>query len=145
MKFRLLCEADIESVLAAENVLHPFPWTRGNFADSLAAGHGLWVALEEDILVAYAVTQQVLDEMHLLNISVLPDRQRNGLGGTLLRHLLDTARAAGAKCMLLEVRQGNMAAQRLYRKLDFNEIGRRKAYYPAAAGREDAIVMARNL
>jgi ribosomal-protein-alanine N-acetyltransferase len=145
MNFRAMKSDDLEAVLAAEAVLHPFPWTQGNFADSLKAEHGMWVATEDDALVAYAVTTQVLDEAHLLNISVLPERQRAGRGGRFLNHLLDTAKKTGAAHMYLEVRSSNHAAHQLYLKHEFIQIGRRKGYYPALNGREDAIVMAREL
>jgi [ribosomal protein S18]-alanine N-acetyltransferase len=83
-----------------------------------------------------------VDEAHLLNITVLPERQRCGLGGELLGYLFDVARSHGAVRMLLEVRPGNDAALALYRRFGFGEIGRRRGYYQ---GSEDAIVMAREL
>lgn len=140
-----MTEDDLDRVLPAEAELHPFPWTRGNFVDSLRAGHGMWIAEEGAALVGYAITTQVLDEAHLLNISVLQERQGAGRGGALLQRLCDGARAAGAARMFLEVRPSNAAAQRLYARQGFIVIGRRKGYYPAHEGREDAIVMAREL
>jgi ribosomal-protein-alanine N-acetyltransferase len=137
--------ADLDAVLRAETDLHPFPWTLGNFSDSMVAGHGLWIAEEDGEMVAYAVTTQVLDEAHLLNISVVPGKQRSGRGARVMQHLFEVARAQGGARMFLEVRPSNQAACRLYQGCDFIEIGRRKGYYPAHEGREDAIVMARNL
>lgn len=145
MKLRPMTEADLDAVLAAEAELHPFPWTRGNFTDSLKAGHGLWLATEDERMVAYAVTTQVLDEAHLLNISVLAPGQRQGRGARVMEYLFAHARERGAQRMFLEVRTGNAPALALYRRCGFAQIGRRKGYYPAHAGREDAIVMARDL
>lgn len=145
MNFRHMAEADLDAVMAAEERIYPFPWTRGNFLDSLRGGHDAWLACEEGALVAYAVTMPVVDETHLLNISVVPERQGCGHGSALLAHLLDVARASGASRMLLEVRASNSGGQRLYVRRGFAEIGRRKGYYPAHDGREDAIVMAREL
>ena len=88
---------------------------------------------------------QVLDEAHLLNITVLPELQRSGRGAALLAQLFDQARARAMSRMLLEVRPGNLGALALYRRHGFTEIGRRRDYYPAHQGREDAIVMARDL
>lgn len=136
---------DLDAVAEAEARIHPFPWTRGNFADSLAAGHGAWLAQEDGRLIGYAVMMQVLDEAHLLNISVLPELQRSGRGSTFLLHLFAQARLCAATRMLLEVRPGNLAGQGFYRRHGFAEIGRRRDYYPAHEGREDAIVMARDL
>ena len=137
--------ADLDAVAEAEARIYPFPWTRGNFADSLAAGHGAWLAQEDGRMIGYAVMMQVLDEAHLLNISVLPELQRGGRGSALLMHIFGQARLQTATRMLLEVRPGNLAGQGFYRRHGFVEIGRRRDYYPAHGGREDAILMARDL
>jgi [ribosomal protein S18]-alanine N-acetyltransferase len=138
-------EADIDAVTAAEQRGYAFPWTRGNFADSLKAGHSGWVCREAGDLIGYAVLMMVIDEAHLLNITILPKFQRRGLGSELLDHLFDVARGHGAVRMLLEVRPGNVSGLALYRRFQFREIGRRRRYYPGHDGREDAIVMAREL
>jgi ribosomal-protein-alanine N-acetyltransferase len=96
-------------------------------------------------MVGYAVMMFVVDEVHLLNIGIVAERQRAGLGGTLLEYLFQVARAAGAKRMLLEVRPSNASGGGLYRRYGFVEIGRRRGYYPGHGGREDAIVMERAL
>ncbi len=145
IRYEPMVAADLDAVAETEQRVYPFPWSRGNFADSLAAGHGAWLAQEQGRMTAYAVTMQVLDEIHLLNLTVLPELQRRGRGGAMLAHLLELARNAAAKRMLLEVRPGNVPGQALYRRHGFVEIGRRRDYYPAPGGREDAIVMAREL
>lgn len=137
--------ADIGAVVDAETRCHEFPWTAGNFADSLAAGYGAWVAREEGRMTGYAVMMRAPDEAHLLNITILPELQRCGRGSALLRHLFAAAGAWGATRMLLEVRPGNVSGLALYRRHGFAEIGRRRGYYPARGGREDAVVMAREL
>ena len=145
VRYTEMTDADLDAVAAAEARVYSFPWTRGNFADSLAAGHGAWLAREVERLTGYAVMMQAVDEAHLLNITVLPELQRSGRGSALLLHLFELARAGAAIRMLLEVRPGNLAAQALYRRHGFLEIGRRRGYYPAHEGREDAIVMARDI
>jgi ribosomal-protein-alanine N-acetyltransferase len=137
--------ADLDAVAEAEAHIYPFPWTRGNFADSLAAGHGAWLAREDGRMIGYSVMMQVVDEVHLLNISVLPELQRAGRGSALLMHLFDLALMGSATRMLLEVRPGNVSGQGFYKRHGFVEIGRRRDYYPAHEGREDAIVMVRDL
>ncbi|MDR1425107.1 MAG: ribosomal protein S18-alanine N-acetyltransferase [Azoarcus sp.] len=132
---------DLDWVTAQEGELHRFPWTRGNFADSLASGHACWLMRENGRLAGYAVTLAVLDEAHLLNISVVREAQGRALGLRLLEHLLEAARQSGARQFFLEVRPSNAAARALYRRAGFVEIGRRKGYYPGPEGREDAIVM----
>lgn len=143
--YAAMAEVDLDAVAAAETRVYPFPWTRRNFADSLAAGYGAWLAIEDGAMTGYAVVMHVLSEAHLLNITMLPEFQRSGRGTALLLHLFDLARMQAATRMLLEVRPGNVSGQRLYRRLGFLEIGRRRDYYPAQDGREDAIVMAREL
>ena len=136
---------DLDDVLAIENAVYPFPWTRGNFADSLAAGYSAWVCRIGGELVGYVVVMLAVDEAHLLNISVHRSRQRMGFGARLLRHAMSTALTLGARSLLLEVRPSNEHALALYRHFGFVRIGLRKAYYPAHEGREDAIVLARCL
>ena len=140
-----MTEADLDAVAGAEARIHRFPWTRGNFADSLAAGHDGWLALEAGRMIGYAVMMPVLDEAHLLNISVLPELQRGGRGSALLVRLFDLAGTQAATRMLLEVRAGNVAARGFYQRHGFDEIARRRDYYRSHENREDAIVMARDL
>lgn len=136
---------DIDAVLAVEQSAYPFPWTRANFADSLAAGYSAWCCRYGDVLIGYAVMMLVLDEAHLLNLTVAPEWQRHGYGTLTMHHLFNMARAHGAKRMFLEVRPSNKSGQGLYSRLGFDTIGRRRGYYPAGEGREDAVVMAADL
>lgn len=136
---------DLDDIDALERTLYDFPWTRGNFADSLKAGHGAVVARVQGQVLAYAVVMQAVDEAHLLNLSVAQPFQGRGVGRTLLEHLCDGARRSGAVRMFLEVRPSNVAGLALYRAAYFQAIGRRRGYYPARVGREDAIVMTRDL
>jgi len=136
---------DLEAVAEIESRAYSHPWTRGNFENSVKAGHiGLTMRDPCGALVAYAVLMPVVDEMHLLNITVEPRRQRQGLGRLLLAITLATSRAHHIHTMLLEVRPSNLAALSLYLAAGFTEIGRRKGYYPAAGNqREDALVLRR--
>jgi ribosomal-protein-alanine N-acetyltransferase len=138
---------DIEDVIAVEQHAYPFPWTRGNFLDSLDSGYEAWVLRDEDgLLLGYFLMMYAVEEVHLLNITVRPDRQGQGLGRKLLDQLIALARDAGMHAVLLEVRPSNNHALMVYHHLGFVQIGQRKNYYPAAgAGREDAIVMRKML
>jgi [ribosomal protein S18]-alanine N-acetyltransferase len=134
---------DLGTVQAIENVAYEFPWTRGNFVDSLAAGypaHGLRDAA--GVLWAYSVAMAGVQEMHLLNLTVAPPGQHRGLARLMLDALVADSRAAGAQCLWLEVRASNQRAQAVYRRYGFEPVGVRRGYYPAAGGqREDALVM----
>jgi [ribosomal protein S18]-alanine N-acetyltransferase len=136
---------DLESISAIERSLYEFPWTPGNFRDSLNAGYSCWVCHADHILVGYSVLMVAAGEAHLLNISIAKYWQGKGLGEALLDFLIALARERHCERMLLEVRKSNDLAHRLYVKNGFVPIGERKAYYPALVGREDAIVLERRL
>lgn len=134
--------ADLDEVVGIEQRVYPHPWSRGNFADSLAVGYHAWVLRDQGALAGYFLLMGALDEAHLLNVSVAEERQGQGLGRFLLDKVAACARGLAAESVLLEVRPSNRRALTVYQRYGFVEIGRRKAYYPAHDGqREDAIVM----
>lgn len=135
--------ADVDEVVALERSVFPFPWSRGNFLDSLNSGYDCWSVRDEaGVLAGYYLLMYALDEAHLLDVALAPGRQRQGLGRRLLAALATRARSQGMTSILLEVRPSNERALEVYRRHGFIHIGRRKGYYPAGpAGREDAIVM----
>ena len=134
---------DLDTLLAIEQAAYSFPWTRGNFLDSLAAGHLSEVLLDVPARVkGYFVAMLGVEEMHLLNLTVAPDIQGQGHGQALLNCLVGRCRQHGAQQLWLEVRQCNQRAQDIYRRFGFRASGVRSGYYPAAQGlREVAIVM----
>ena len=142
---RPMREDDLDAVLAIEQRAYPFPWTRGIFRDCLRADYPAWVLVEDGEVIGYGVLSLAADEAHVLNVCAAPEVQGRGHGRRLLRALLQLARGRGAQRVVLEVRPSNAAAIALYHDEGFNEIGRRPRYYPAADGREDAIVMAMEL
>lgn len=132
---------DLDEVLAIENRVYSFPWTDGNFRDSLRNGDRVCGLRDGSRLIAYFVLMRVVDEMHLLNIAVDPARQGQGHGAVLLRYAVQLATLAGAGSVLLEVRPSNEQALAMYRHFGFQRIGVRRDYYPAHGGREDAWVL----
>jgi len=136
---------DLESVLDIELRAYPFPWTRGIFHDCLRAGYPAWVLVQDQAVIGYGMLNVGADEAHVLNVCTAPEVQGQGHGRRLLRSLLKAARNRGAQRVFLEVRPSNTTAIALYDSEGFNEIGRRPRYYPAKGGREDAIVMAKEL
>ncbi len=134
--------AHLDTVVAIEQAAYPFPWTRGNFADSIASGYGCWVLSEGMRIIGYAIVMKALDEAHLLNITIAVDQQGRGAGAWLLRQILGGARRQGARRLFLEVRPSNHSARRLYARFGFTQMGVRKRYYPDHEGRrEDALVL----
>lgn len=136
---------DLPRIAALEKAAHAYPWSLGNFEDSLASGYLCWQLSYGGELVGYFVVMVVVDEAHLLTIGVGPNRQGLGFGSQLLRQAMVVAQGAGCGSLLLEVRPSNERALQMYRKYGFAEIGRRRNYYPAGDGREDALVLRRNL
>jgi ribosomal-protein-alanine N-acetyltransferase len=148
---RAMTPADVEAVLAIEQSVQAYPWTRGNFIDALDHGYVCRVDAEElmaghpehgDEIRGFAVLMPVLDEAELLNIGVAAGQQRKGLGRAMLREMLDVAHKMKMRRVFLEVRPSNAAAIALYRSIGFGEIGMRRGYYQNASGSEDAITMA---
>jgi [ribosomal protein S18]-alanine N-acetyltransferase len=137
--------ADLEEVMAIENAIYSHPWTRGNFADSLRAGYDCRTWRLESELVGYFILTAAAGEAHLLNLSIAVRHQRSGHGRALLAEAAELARRRGAASLFLEVRPSNLAAPALYTRFGFRRVAIRKGYYPAHAGREDALVLALRL
>ena len=140
---RAMDAAQLDAVMAIEVAAYPFPWSRGNFADSLSSGHLARVLLAPGgEMLGYFVAMAGVDEMHLLNITVARELQGRGHARRLLDELFDLCHARRAGTLWLEVREGNAHARAIYRHLGFEVVGLRERYYPAAFGRrEDAVVM----
>ncbi|MCC6206905.1 MAG: ribosomal protein S18-alanine N-acetyltransferase [Gammaproteobacteria bacterium] len=145
MRFRLMRAIDVPVVMDIERRAYDFPWTEGIFRDCLAVGYRCHVVLRDDMIAGYGIMTAAAGESHVLNLCVDPHQRRRGLGRALLNHLIENARAAGAQTMLLEVRPSNAAGIALYEQLGFKRIGMRKDYYPAKGGREDAIMLEREI
>jgi len=139
--FRRMTEADLEAVLKIEYAAYSHPWTRGIFLDGLKS-YEIWLMFEGEQQMGHGVINVIIDEAHLLNITVKPESQGRGLGLALLERLMSRAYELNGRECFLEVRDSNRSAYRLYERFGFNEIGRRRDYYPVAGGREDALVMA---
>ena len=144
---RPMTVAMLDAVLAIEVQAYTFPWTRGNFVDSLAAGYLMRVLQAADgELLGYFVAMPGFEEMHLLNLTVAPGHQRQGHARRMLARLYQLSAAYDSQAVWLEVRESNDRARRLYEAEGFAEAGRRRDYYPAPQGRrEDAILMTRML
>ena len=138
---------DMDAVLAVERAAYSFPWTRGNFVDSLSIGHLAELLISDgEGLVGYYVAMRGVDEMHLLNLTVAPQLQRRGHACALLDALQRRCQEQGVPKLWLEVRASNARARQVYVRRGFAEIGLRRGYYPAGkALREDAIVMSLDL
>ena len=136
---------DLPDVLRNERRGYTHPWTEGIFRDCLRNGQECWLLMCSDQNVGHGILSVAAGESHLLNVCVHPDFQGHGFGRILVEHLLERARTGEASTIFLEVRPSNVAACELYDKLGFNEVGVRENYYPSYVGREDALVLAKDL
>jgi len=132
---------DLAEIANLEKSLYAFPWSLGNFRDSVTAGYDCWAVTHGEALIGYAVLMVALDEAHLLNFAIAADWQNQGIGRAFLRHMVEVARVAGCQIVYLEVRPSNLAARHLYKTSGFQQIAIRPDYYPAVAGREDALFL----
>lgn len=140
-RYRRMTASDLDAVAAIEKAAYQHPWTRGNFSDSLEAGYHCWLVECGGATAGYTVVMIAAGEAHLLNLTVDTPWQRRGVGRELLNFVLKLARDYGAQRMFLEVRPSNTAARALYAAAGFSEIAVRHDYYPASAGREDAVLL----
>lgn len=138
----LLTPTDVSQMARIEASAHSHPMSEANLADCF--GHlyrVIGLMQRDDELLGFAIVQQIVDEATLLDICLSPAQQGRGYGHLLLTAVIDSAKAAKAVVLMLEVRESNLAARALYQKRGFVETGRRKGYYPLAEGKEDAILM----
>lgn len=141
-RFEPLTAQHLDAVMRVEQQAYAHPWSHGNFIDTLASGYEAQLLMGGDTLLGYFVAMKGVDEVHLLNITVAPDYQRQGWARVMLDALAIWAKGQGAAWLWLEVRVGNLRAIEVYESQGFRRVGLRKNYYPAVEGqREDAIVM----
>ena len=145
LHYRRMRMADLAEVAQFEKSLYDFPWSIGNFRDSLTAGYDCWSATHGETVIGYAVLMIALDEAHLLNFAVASEWQNQGIGRGFLKHMVEVAHLAGCQIVYLEVRPSNLAARHLYRKAGFQQIAIRPEYYPGLVGREDALFLGLSL
>jgi ribosomal-protein-alanine N-acetyltransferase len=144
IRLRTMTSADLAAVMTIERKNYDFPWSEDIFKDCFKAGYSCWVCEAQGKVLGYSLMSLAVGEAHILNVSVDPAEQKQGIGRKMMENAIDYARGR-AETIFLEVRPSNTHAIALYEDLGFNEIGIRKGYYPAKNGREDAIMLALQL
>lgn len=142
---RPMRESDLPRIHRIEQASYDYPWSLGNFTDSLQTGYSMWVREAEGEVIGYYAMMAAAGEAHLLNLTIAPSWRRHGLGRDLLQHCLARACDHRAESLFLEVRMSNAAAIALYHSSGFVDLAVRRDYYPARNGREDALVMKKEL
>lgn len=135
--------ADLPALEALEREGFTDPWSRRLLAEDLhQAGSLVLVATAADEVLGYASYRRAADEAELLRVAVAPGARSQGVGRRLVEAGLEALSRLGVARCYLEVRPGNLPARALYRRLGFQEIGLRRAYYPDGS---DALVLARGV
>lgn len=130
----------VGDVAALEKLCFSAPWSQSSVASELDNELSLWlVATDGQQVLGYVGSQCVLDEADMMNLAVLPETRRAGLGKALVLSLIDALRGRGIRSLTLEVRVSNAVAINLYTELGFQEVGRRPKYY--FNPREDALIL----
>jgi ribosomal-protein-alanine N-acetyltransferase len=142
---RPMVEIDLPEIAAIEQASYAFPWSENIFRDCLRVGYTCRALDLAGQVIGYGVMSLGAGEAHILNVCVRDEFRSLGFGRRLLEHLLERAGASGVAEAFLEVRPSNLAAIRLYQHLGFEQIGIRRGYYQAPDGREDAIVLKREI
>ncbi len=134
----------LDPILEIENSSFPSPWSQRAFIQEIEnpVSH-LWALLADDRLVGYICFWMFDREIQLINIAVHPQERGKGMGHLLMTKMIETGFSKGSQYIWLEVRISNLSAKRLYHRLGFEEIGRRRGYYRET--KEDAIVMVLSL
>ncbi len=137
---RRMERTDLDKILEIEKVSFPAPWTRDMFLEEMSNRSARLIVFTEDrLIVGYMCFWEVLDEGHLMNIAVHPDRRGRGYGTYMMDRLQKLCLKAGLKKIILDVGRRNLPARRLYKKCGYSSIGFRKKYYMSIG--DDAVVM----
>ena len=138
--------SDLDLVVKNEVDAYEHPWTKRIFIDCLRSGYQCWVLANKQQIIAHGVMSVASGECHLLTLCVSPEFQRQGFARKLFQILLDRAFKLEASVCFLEVRSSNAGAIALYQSMGFVQVGERRNYYPKQrTGREDALILSRQL
>jgi ribosomal-protein-alanine N-acetyltransferase len=141
VSIRRMTLEDVPAVVALDQISFSLPWPERSFRFELTDNPAsrCWVAEIDRRIVGMIVNWIFVDEAHIATIATHPDYRRQGIARKLLTYTLQSAVREGAQSSFLEVRESNLAAQEMYRKFGYVEVGRRKRYY--RDNNEDAILM----
>lgn len=133
--------SDHPTLCTNEKRCYPHPWSDAQLKDCLTGDYRCFLLKKQQVIIGHMIIQQVLDEIHLHNVCVLPAYQQQGFGIAWLKFLNDYALQNNACSIFLEVRASNTTALSLYNKMGYQQIGLRKKYYQVKGGRENCLVM----
>ena len=140
--YRTMEERDFDEIVAIEEAVFTDAWMRDDFETALTVKEQVFLVAEKGSrVVGYCGMWVIVDNGEIMNVAVAENARRQGIAERMLLLLMEEGRRRGAVAFQLEVRESNDAARTLYRKLGFEDVGRRKSYYSHPT--EDAILMTR--
>lgn len=144
VNIRKMIPDDINQIHDIENLCFKSPWSKEAFRDELVNPMAIYIVAEvAGRLAGYCGFWEIIDEAHITNVGVHPGFQGMGIGEKLMKAAMSTAKERFLDKMTLEVRESNIVALNLYKKLSFKSAGIRKGYYTDT--KEDAVIMWLNL
>ena len=131
---------DIPAVGEIERQSFSIPWSENAFEESLGYSHAIFlVAAYQEKIVGYCGMYQVFQEGDIINVAVMPEYRKQGVGRCLMEGMIQAALERNILDLTLEVRESNEAAKRLYVSFGFESVGVRKNFYEKP--KENAIIM----
>jgi len=132
---------DIEAVFALNRQVFDEAWSKTVMLQSLQVGYDLFVCYQEEDLLGYVLSQDILFETQVMQLAVRMDVRRQGIAQQLMGMLMQAKQDMDE--LILEVRASNLGAQAFYKALGFVAVAIRPKYYAKTASkpREDAVVM----
>ena len=140
MEYCLMSIDHVAQVAALDRACFSMPWSEAVITAELTNPLSLWiVAVDGETVAGYVGSQAVCGEADMMNIAVLPDYRRQGIGKKLVSTLIRVLADREVHSLTLEVRSSNEPAIAMYNLLGFEQVGRRPNYY--LAPREDALIL----
>ena len=143
--YRYMRKEDLEIILEIERSSNPHPWTEKNFQDCLDKDYYCLIQEYEGKVSGFSIQSINSEESHLLNIGIVENLRRRGLGREILSQVTNVSKIMGSRRIFLEVRPSNLLAIKLYEQEGFKRLKIRKDYYKLDEGREDALIMVKKL
>lgn len=132
---------DIPAVTAIEQQIQQYPWTEKLFASCLSSDYQNQVLVDGETIIGFLLLRQLPFEAEIINIGIHRKYQRQSLAKAWLKNIIQVLQQKeNIEQLLLEVRQSNTAAIKLYEKIGFTQIAVREDYYPAGKQRENALI-----
>jgi ribosomal-protein-alanine N-acetyltransferase len=141
---RAIESSDVECVLAIQGACPEVAqWIADDYSRVANGEMSGWVAVEHPRLVGFLIARRIVSDIEILNLAVIADSRRRGIGASLLQRSLEWASEFRAENAVLEVRESNLAALQFYNRHGFKSIARRARYYVNPA--DDALVLSKTL